>query len=78
MHSTLKCNKTYYFQARDGNIQVVESDSLIVASLKQDLIGERAVSKGLNFQVILDKVVMSAGFILASMENCAKSNNSFL
>ena len=34
---------------------MVKSDALIVSSLKQDLIRERAVSKGLNFQVILDK-----------------------
>ena len=34
---------------------MVESDALIVSSLKQDLIGERAALNGLNFQVILDK-----------------------
>ena len=55
MHSTLKCNKTFYFNPRDGNIHVVEPDALIVSSLKQDIIGERAISNGLNFQVILDK-----------------------
>ena len=54
-HTTLKCNKTFYFNPRDGNIHVVESDALIVSSLKQDLIGESASSNGLNFQVILDK-----------------------
>ena len=55
MHSMLKCNKIFYFNPRDGNIHVVESDALIVSSLKQDLIGESAASNGLNFQVILDK-----------------------
>ena len=55
MHSTLKCNKTFYFNPRDGNIHAVESDALIVSSLKQDLIGERGASNGFNFQVILDK-----------------------
>jgi hypothetical protein len=55
MHSTLQCNKTFYCEARDENIQAVESDALIVASLKQDLIGERPVTNGLNFQEILDK-----------------------
>jgi hypothetical protein len=55
MHSTLKCNKTFYFKAKDGKIQVVESDAPIVESLKQDLVGERAVTNGLNFQEILDK-----------------------
>ncbi len=45
MHSTLKCNKTFYFNPRDGNIHVVESDALIVSSLKQDMIGESAASK---------------------------------
>ena len=55
MHSMLKCNKTFYFNAQDGNVHVVESDALIVSSLKQDLIGERADSNGFNFQVILDK-----------------------
>ena len=55
MHSKLKCYKTFYFNPRDGNIQAVESDALTVSSVKQDLIGERAISNGLNFQVILDK-----------------------
>ena len=55
MHSKLKCYKTFYCEARDGNIQAVESDALTVSSVKQDLIGERAISNGLNFQVILDK-----------------------
>ena len=55
MHSTLKCNKTFYFNPRDGNIHVVESDALIVSFLKQGLIGESAVSYGLNFQGIRDK-----------------------
>ncbi len=57
-HTTLKCNTSFYFEARDGNIQVVESDhsdALIVTSLKQDLIGERTVTNGLSFQEILDK-----------------------
>ena len=55
MHSKLKCYKTFYFNPRDGNIQAVESDALTVSSVKQDLIGGRAVTNGLDFQVILDK-----------------------
>ena len=94
MHSTLICNKIFYSEVRDGNIQVVEPDAQIVASLKQDLIGERAVTNGFNFQEIFDKdlkvcgiyskkfstrTLISAGmFILASMKNCAVSNNLFL
>ena len=61
MHSKLKCYKTFYCEARDGNIQAVESDALTVSSVKQDLIGERAISNGLNFQVILDKDLNACG-----------------
>ena len=34
---------------------MVESDARTVSSLKQDLIGDRAVKDGLNFKEILDK-----------------------
>ena len=78
MHSKLKCYKTFYFNPRDGNIQAVESDALTVSSVKQDLIGERAVTKALISKKFSKRTLMSAGFIFASMENCAVSNNSFL
>jgi hypothetical protein len=42
MMSTHKCRKTYYAEARDGNIHSFEVDALI-APVKQDLIGSRAV-----------------------------------
>jgi hypothetical protein len=55
MLSTHKCRKTYYVESWDGNIHAIKVDALIVPSLKQDLIGGRAVTNGLDFQVILDK-----------------------
>ena len=55
MESTHKCRKTYYVESRDGNIHALEFDALIVPSLKQKLIGGRAVTNGLNLQVIFDK-----------------------
>ena len=42
MMSTHKCRKTYYAEARDGNIHSFELDALI-APVKQDLIGGRAM-----------------------------------
>ena len=54
MMSTYKCRKTYYAEARDGNIHSFEVEALIVP-VKQDLIGGRAVTNGLTFQVILDE-----------------------
>ena len=54
MESTHECNKTYYCAGRDGSIHTLEFDVLI-ASVKQDLIGGRAVTNGLDFQVILNK-----------------------
>ncbi len=69
MHSTHKGKKTYYLEARDESIHSMEFDALIVPSLKQDLIGGRAVTNGLDFQVILvnfwTRTRMSAEFILA-------------
>ena len=61
MHSTHKGKKTYYLEARDGSIHSMEFDALIVPSLKQDLIGGRAVANGLDFQVILDKTPLVCG-----------------
>ena len=61
MASTHKCRnfnsarKTYYVKSRNGNIHAIESDALIVLSLKQDLIEGRADTNGLNSQGILDK-----------------------
>ena len=55
MHSTYKAKKTYYLEARDGSIHSMKFDALSVPSLKQDLIGGRTVTNGLDFQVILDK-----------------------
>jgi hypothetical protein len=55
MHSTHKGKKTYYLEARDGSIHSMEFDALIAPSLKQDLVGGRAVTNCLDFQVILDK-----------------------
>ena len=55
MLSTHKCKKTYYVASRCGNIVALEFDALIVPQLKQDLIGGRAVTNGMDFQVILDK-----------------------
>ena len=52
--STHKCRKTYYAEARDGNIHSFEVDALI-APVKQDLIGGRADTNALKFQVILDE-----------------------
>ncbi len=43
-----------YFNPLDGNIHVVDPDALIVSSLKQDLIRERAILNGINFQLILN------------------------
>ncbi len=54
MMSTHKCRKTYYAEARDGNIRSFEVDALI-APTKQDLLGGRAVTDALKFQVILDE-----------------------
>ena len=55
MVSTHKCRKTYYVESRDGNIHAIEVDALIVPSLKRDLIGGRAITNDLDFQVILDR-----------------------
>jgi hypothetical protein len=55
MSSSHKCKKTYYVASRSGNIIALEFDALIVPHLKQDLIGGRAVTNGMDFQVILDK-----------------------
>ena len=55
MESTHKCRKTHYVKSRDGNIHAIESDALIVPSLKQDLFEGRAITNGLNSQVFLDK-----------------------
>ena len=55
MSSSHKCKKTYYVASRNGNIIALEFDALIVPHLKQDLIGGRAVTNGMDFQVILDK-----------------------
>ena len=55
MLSSHKCKKTYYVASRSGNIISLEFDALIVPQLKQDLIGGRAVTNGMDFQVILDK-----------------------
>jgi len=55
MASTNKCRKTYYVKSRDGNIHAIESDALIVPSLKQDLIEGRADTNDLNSQGTLDK-----------------------
>ena len=55
MLSTHKCRKTYYVESRDGNIHAIEVDALIVPSLKQDLIGGRALTNNLDFQIILDQ-----------------------
>ena len=52
--SAHKQKKTYYAEARDGNIYSFEVDALIVP-VKQDLIGGRAVTNALKFQVILDE-----------------------
>ena len=41
--------------SRNGNIIALEFDALIVPHLKQKLIGGRAVTNGMDFQVILDK-----------------------
>ena len=60
MMSTHKCKKTYYAEARDGNIHCFEVDALI-APVKQDLIGGRAITNGLKFQVILDQDPNVAG-----------------
>ena len=54
MMSAHKQKKTYYAEARDGNIYSFEVDALI-APVKQDLIGGRAVANALKFQVILDE-----------------------
>ena len=54
MASTHKCRKTYYVKSRDGNIHAIESDALIVPSLKQDLIEGRADTNGLNSHGTLD------------------------
>ena len=48
------CKKTYDADARDGHIHSFEVDALI-APVKQDLIGGRAIANGLKFQVILDQ-----------------------
>ena len=61
MSSTHKCRKTYYVESRDGNIHAIEVDALIVPSLKQDLIGGRALTNNLNFQIILDQDPNVAG-----------------
>jgi len=75
MSFTYKCRKTYYVESRDGNINAIEVDALILPSLKQDLIGGRALTNTLNVQIILDqelfKTLTSQGFIRASMANCA-------
>ena len=55
MSSSHKCKKTYYVASRSGNIIALEFDALIVPHLKQDLIGGRAVTNGMDFQVFLDK-----------------------
>jgi hypothetical protein len=52
--STHKCKKTYYAEARDGSIHSFKVNALI-ARVKQDLIGSRAFTNGLKFQVILDQ-----------------------
>ena len=54
MMSPHKQKKTYYAEARDGNIYSFEVDASI-APVKQDLIGGRAVANALKFQVILDE-----------------------
>ncbi len=59
----------------------LEFDAITITHLKQDLIGGRAVTNGMDFQVIVDKesrTLMSAEFILASMANCAASKIQFL
>jgi hypothetical protein len=61
MASTHKCRKTYYLESRDGNIHAIEVDALIVPSLTQNLIGGRAITNDLEFQVILDKDPNIAG-----------------
>ena len=55
MSSSHKCKKTCYVESRSGNIIALEFDALIVPHLKQDLTGGRAVTNGMDFQVILDK-----------------------
>jgi hypothetical protein len=54
MMSTHKCRKTYYAEARDGNIHSFEVDALI-APVKYNLIGGRVITNTLKFQVILDE-----------------------
>ena len=65
MASTHKCRKTYYLESRDGNIHALEAlldfDALIVPSLTQELIGGRAITNDLEFQLILDKDPNIAG-----------------
>ena len=54
MMSTHKCKKTYYAEAQDGSFHSFEVNALI-APVKQDLIGGRAITNALKFQVILDE-----------------------
>jgi hypothetical protein len=61
MSSTHKCRKTYYVESLDGNIHAIEVDAIIVPSLKQDLIGGRALTNNLNFQIIFDQDPNVAG-----------------
>ncbi len=53
MLSTHKCKMTHIAEAHGGNIHSFEVDTLI-APVEQDLIGGRAITNGLKFQVILD------------------------
>jgi hypothetical protein len=52
--STHKCKKTYYIAARDGDIDSFEFNAYQVPSLNRDLIGGRAATNCLDFQIIRD------------------------
>ena len=71
MMSTHKCKKTYYTEARDWNIHSFEVDALI-APVEQDLIGGRAITNGLKFQVILDEESLKTPIFEESTRALAK------